>query len=47
MADINNKMETSRVAAYKEAKIMKRGTVILGGATMVVLLAPMLFVMFH
>lgn len=47
MAAINNKMENTRAAAYKEAKIMKRGTVILGGAAMVVLLAPMLFVMFH
>jgi hypothetical protein len=47
MAALKNKMETTREANYKEAKLIKRGTIILGGAAAVVLLAPMVFVMFH
>ena len=46
MAALKNKMETTREANYKEAKLIKRGTIILGGAA-AVLLAPMVFVMFH
>ena len=46
MAQLNTKIGSTRQAAYKEGKFLKRGTFILGGAALVVVMAPMVFVMF-
>ena len=47
MARINNKMESNRNAIYKETKVLKRGSTLLGGAAFIVIFAPIIFVTFN